>query len=103
MVEQDRLDVLKHMLQDAASKRLRNTELANNEGDDKQWAKYQRIATDAARSKCGITQDMRRSEKRLPQRSWAIKRWTTLPTGVNTPSNSYGAPIPVLSAIPCSP
>jgi site-specific DNA recombinase len=58
VIEQDRLEVLKQMLQDAENKRLRNTELASNEEDDDQRAEYQRIATEAARSKRGMANEM---------------------------------------------
>ena len=58
VIECDRLAVLEQMLEEAESKRLRNTALASNEEDDEQRAEYQRIATEAARSKRGITQEM---------------------------------------------
>jgi hypothetical protein len=58
VIERDQLAVLQQMLQDAESKRLRNTALASNEDDDEQRAEYQRIATEAARSKRGITHEM---------------------------------------------
>ena len=58
VIERDRLDVLKQMLQEAENKRLRNTQLASNEDDDEQRAEYQRIATEAARSKRGITNEI---------------------------------------------
>jgi hypothetical protein len=58
VIERDRMAVLEQMLQEAESKRLRNTVLASNEYDDEQRAEYQRIATEAARSKRGITKEM---------------------------------------------
>jgi hypothetical protein len=58
VIERDRLAVLEQMLQEAESKRLRNTALASNEEDDEQRAEYQRIAAEAARSKRGIANEM---------------------------------------------
>jgi uncharacterized protein (DUF1684 family) len=58
VIERDRMAVLEQMIQEAESKRLRNTALASNEEDDEQRAEYQHIATEAARSKRGITNEM---------------------------------------------
>ncbi|MBF6590026.1 MAG: recombinase family protein [Ktedonobacterales bacterium] len=70
VIEHDRVVVLEQMLQEAESKRLRNTALASNEDDDEQRAEYQRIATEAARSKRGITKEMEALRDVLATKEW---------------------------------